>query len=162
MNPLCAFGIYAELQCLVTTPQSTHLLRRRCVTGIAKTFSRTESRLFLIPAMLSDDFSKGFALHSVVEMLTATGQDQLARETLATIRDESIKEKATAAFLAGPQACYNNLLVSKKHELKRMNQHALGLCHKASKRKRGLRVGPSYCPLLHFMQPMHYSSLSAL
>lgn len=68
-------------------------------------------------ATLSDDFSQGFALHSVVEMLTATGEDQLARETLATIRDESIKEKATAAFLAGPQACYDNLLVSKKDEL---------------------------------------------
>jgi hypothetical protein len=66
---------------------------------------------------LSDDFSKGFALHSVVEMLTATGADQLARETLATIRDESIKEKATADFLAGPQACYNNLLVSTEDEL---------------------------------------------
>jgi hypothetical protein len=68
-------------------------------------------------ATLSDDFSRGFAQHSVVEMLTATGEDQLARETLATIRDESIKEKATADFLAGPQACYNNLLVSKKDEL---------------------------------------------
>jgi hypothetical protein len=63
-------------------------------------------------ATLSDDFSQGFALHSVVEMLTATGEDQLARETLATIRDKSIKEKATADFLAGPQACYNNLLDS--------------------------------------------------
>ena len=63
-------------------------------------------------ATLSDDFSQGFALHSVVEMLTATGEDQFARETLATIRDESIKEKATADFLAGPQACYNNLLAS--------------------------------------------------
>ena len=68
-------------------------------------------------ATLSDDFSHGFALHSVVEMLTATGEDQRARETVAAIRDEAIKEKATADFLAGPQACYDNLLVSTKHEL---------------------------------------------
>ena len=68
-------------------------------------------------AMLADDYSRGFALHSVVEMLTATGEDQRARETLAAIRDESIKEKATADFLAGPQACYGNLLASTKREL---------------------------------------------
>jgi hypothetical protein len=68
-------------------------------------------------AQLTDDFSQGFALHSVVEMLTAAGEDQLARETLAEILDKSIKEEAMADFLAGPQACYESLLVESKNEV---------------------------------------------
>jgi hypothetical protein len=85
--------------------------------GDCQIFLKNRKQAISDSAMLSDDFCQGFALHSVVKMLTATGEDQLARETLATIRDESIKEKATADFLAGPQACYNNLLGSKKGEL---------------------------------------------
>ena len=84
---------------------------------------------------LADDIAHGFALHSVVEMLTATGEDQRARETLAAIRVKAIKEKATANFLAGPQACYDSLLVSAKHELETDESIRFRSVRQSSKKK---------------------------
>lgn len=59
---------------------------------------------------LTDEFSKGFAEHQVVKMLTVVGEDDLARKFISQIEMDIAREGATADFLSGADACFDKLM----------------------------------------------------
>ena len=61
-------------------------------------------------AKLTDEFSKGFAQHQVVTMLTVAGEDDLARTIIPKIEMDIAREGATADFLSGADACFDRFM----------------------------------------------------